>query len=504
MTIERNDLSVDAVKINGSYIEDDVTGYKTIKAVGRETLEREINTVDLLRDGLGFKSARFPSREIEVTFLVQRDSLANMRESMTQLMQVLNVSDAEVIFNEEPDFFFMGTPSMGTNITEVKNGLLGSFIIQCLDPFKYSVEEKEETAENGVITVDYNGTYKGYPTLIAEFANTEDADGNSTSTNECGFVGFVNQREKILQFGDPEEKDWEDVTHPATVPVNKTFKSTTGTTDAPWDLNNSQVLSGTQVGNITTNTSKKYMYPSGYGSGSGYHGPSLSCIPQNEVSPIGKNFTFTWKQKFTATKSQFGGVEIILWNNNNGTRTMVGAVKILKTTKDTKCKVYLYCGSSTAAKNYTVACSKIGACSMEKSENKITFNVGGKNKSCTSDTITDLIANEVTFHFMRNGTKTAIGSNFVYNCKLQRFSFPNKEDVENTFMPGDVLTVNTQDAGVYLDEGSATISAANLGALGNDWEEFYLVPGQNTIACDYSDFTTVSPTFTLKYRERFL
>jgi hypothetical protein len=40
--------------------------------------------------------------------------------------------------------------------------------------------------------------------------------------------------------------------------------------------------------------------------------------------------------------------------------------------------------------------------------------------------------------------------------------------------------------------------------LGNDWENFYLAPGSNTIAVDYSSFTTEPPEFVIKYRERFL
>ena len=148
--------------------------------------------------------------------------------------------------------------------------------------------------------------------------------------------------------------------------------------------------------------------------------------------------------------------------------------------------------------------SKIGVCEMKKIDNKITFTAGGYTYTYASNNITDLIANEVSFHFMKKGTTTSMTSNRIYWAYLQRFSFNNYENVENIFMPGDVLTVNTADAGVYLDDGSATITAPYLGALGNDWEDFCLVPGSNTIAVDYSTFTTDPPTFTIKYRERYL
>lgn len=499
MTIARTDLPVDSVSINSNYIEDQVTGYLTLKAVGREILAKEIRDAARPSDGSILLDTRYPARSITVNFIIKRDSMANMRASMDKLKAILNTNDATVIFNGDADYYYIGTPSLNEEITEGWNAIVGSYTINCFDPFKYSVTEYTTVASNGQFNVTYNGTYKAYPTFITQFASSPNADGDETSTSECGFVGFVDQREHVLQFGDPDETDWSDVTYPATVPVNKKFSTTSG-----WTTNNSGVIFGTQVGTIAVNSTNKYMYPSGYGTTSDYHGPSLSKIITGESEPIGKNFNFSWKQKFTATKAQFGGIEILLWNNNSGTRTLVGGVRLHKNTKDTKVVVYMYVGATSYKGKFTVDCSKIGAGSMKKIGNKVTFTVGGKTYSYASDNITDLIANEITFHFLRFKSKTAVGSNFVYNCKLQRLSFDNYEDVQNIFAPGDVLTVNTQDAGVYLDDGSATVPATYLGALGNDWEDFYLAPGPNTIAADYSDFTTDPPTFTMKYRERFL
>lgn len=499
MTIARNDLPLDAVSINSNYIEDQVTGYLTLKAVGREVLVKDITEAARPSDGSILLDTRYPARSITVDFIIKRDSLANMRASMDKLKSILNVSDATVVFNGDSDYYYIGTPTLTDQITEGWNAIVGSYTINCFDPFKYSVAEYTKTAVGGQFSVTYNGTYKSYPTFITQFATSPDADGDETSTSECGFVGFVNQREKILQFGDPNETDWADVTYPATVPVNRVFNSTTG-----WTLNGSQVLLGTQVGTIAANSSGKYMYPSGYGANSSYHGPSLSLLITGETPPLGKNFNFSWKQKFAATKKQFGGAEILLWHNDSGTRTLMGGVRLYKSTKDTNTMVYMYVGSTSAKGSFKIACSKIGAGAMKKIGNKITFTVGGKTYAYASDNITDLIANEITFHFTKNSTKTAMGSNFIYSCQLQRTSFDNYEDIQNIFAPGDVLTVETQDAGVYLDDGSATVPATYLGALGNDWEDFYLTPGANTIAVDYSDFTTDAPTFTMKYRERFL
>ena len=503
MAKERNNLPEDAVKINGKYIEDYVTGYKTIKAVGREVIDRDLTATETMNDGAILRNVRYTPREITIEFAVARSSVADMRASMDTLKSFLDVKEAQFIFNGDYSYYFVGTPVLDTDFDDVKNGFAGSFVITCTDPFKYSTTETVVPLTAGSTTsINYKGTYKSYPTIVTQFANSEDADGDSTSTNECGFVGFVNQREKILQFGDPDETDWADVSYPATVPVNKSFKANTG-----WPVNGSQVLTGTQVGsfmNVSPAGQKSYTYPGTYSTGTNYHGPSLSYLITGETPPIGKNFNFTWSQKFTASATQFGGFECILWHNESGTRTMVGALRLIKKTRDQRCDMYFYVGSTTAVYHTTDWCRNIGTWSMKKIGGRIDFESKYFNMGWTNTAIENLVANEITFHFMKNGTKSEMDKNYLYSCKLQRFAFDNYEDVKNIFAPGDVLTVDTSDAAVYLDEGSATIPATYLGALGNDWEEFYLVPGTNVIGTDYSDFTTDAPTFTLKYRERYI
>lgn len=509
MAKERNDLSGEAVKINGTYIEDIVTGYETVKSAGRELIGRDLETTDTKNDGAILRNVKYSPREIEVDFFVLRNSMPNMRTAMDAVKAALDVKEAEFIFNEDPDYFFIGTPVMNEGYTELRNGYYGSFTIHCNDPFKYSVLEKTATSSAGEFNITYNGTYKSYPTFVAEFANSENADGDSTELSECGFVGFANQREKILQFGDPEETDWADVNYPATVPVNKEFKSTSG-----WTLNNSSVITGTQTGSMAIGSDQTHWtYPSGYGSGSNYHGPSLSKIITGETEPIGKNFNFTWSMLFggveTQVVTQFGGFECLLWNYDSGTRQLVCGVRVLKTARNANCTVYLYIGStSRALYHYTVNCSKLGNNSIKKMGDTITFNVGQVqrtyNGTLINNILSTVVANEITFHFMKKGSNNALSPFRLYRCKLQRLPFDQYEDIANVFSPGDVLTVETKNAGVYLDDGSATIPAAYVGALGNDWEDFYLTPGPNIIGVDYSDFTTDPPTFTIKYRERFI
>ena len=324
MTIARNDLPLDAVSINGNYIEDNVTGYMTLKAVGREIVLKEAITAERPSDGSILMSTRYPARTITVDFIIKRDSMANMRASMDKLKTMLDANDAKFIFNGDSDYYYIGTPIFNDQINEGWNAIVGSFVINCFDPFKYSNTLYESTAAGGQFNVTYKGTYKSYPIITAEFPATYNASGDNTNTSECGYVGYTNQSGAILQFGDPEATDWGDVTHPATTPLNKEFKSTSG-----WTTNGSQVLDGTQVGSVAI--SDNHVYPSAWGTNSsGYHGPSLSLILTGETPPLGENFNFTCVHKFNPASAKYGGFECLLWNNNAGTRTLVGGFVLRK------------------------------------------------------------------------------------------------------------------------------------------------------------------------------
>lgn len=493
----RADLPIEAVSINGQFIEDLISGYKTVITKGREALELTLDTYNTnTADGEKIRGSRYPARTITVDFALTGTSLPDLRSKLTRLNEILSRREpVNIVFNDEDGYYFNGIPVMKGDANDYKNSMTGKYEIYCADPFKYSAEQTV-TPVNKKFTVNYQGTYKTYPTLVASFPATRDSSGNNTNTSECGFVGFANQAGKILQFGDPEEKDWGDIPTPATTPLNFSFSSLTG-----WTKNGSAVIDGYTVTGTAAVTGG-HVYASGYGSGSNMHGPTVSKVLSD--SSTAKNFTFSWTQKFAVTnKKQFGSCLLVLWRNNSGTRTRMAAVSLYKTKKDNNCRVIMYIGSSKAGE-FIVACSKVGACSIKKVGSTITFSVAGTTKSYSDSSISDLIVNEVTMFFGKWKSSAVINANYITNCKLQRHAYSSKGDIENTFQPGDVLTVKTEDASVYLDSGEAQDPAPYLGALGNDWEDFVLTPGNNEIEIDYSDFATTAPEFELRYRERFL
>lgn len=225
----------EAMQINGVYLETEIEGYRTLYVKGREALSPDLEALEIgTRDGSVRKSKRYPARIITVGYqLISADNAA-FREAYNRLGSILNVNDAEIIFNDEDDKFFIGTPTLIDDVEPGRNTITGEIEITCLDPLKYSVVEYE--AEPSIdepmsIFVDYNGTYKSFPVLEADFYNEVEADGETTTVltgnGDCGYVAFFTENEKIIQLGDPDEEDGQAIEGKSETLVSQTFSKTT-------------------------------------------------------------------------------------------------------------------------------------------------------------------------------------------------------------------------------------------------------------------------------------
>ena len=65
-----------------------------------------------------------------------------------------------------------------------------------------------------------------------------------------------------------------------------------------------------------------------------------------------------------------------------------------------------------------------------------------------------------------------------------------------------MVEADCEDGEIYLNDARAP----ELGALGNDWETFYLEPGTNQIGVAWSDWVPAgsAPSCKIRYREVFL
>ena len=419
--VSEGKLPSEALKINGNYIENQIVGYRTLHVSGREALSPEIETYETgVRDGSTIQSKRYPARTIIVTYQLIAETNEKFREAYNQLAAILDVKDAQLIFNDEQDKFYTGTPSAIGEVEPGRNSVIGEFEIYCADPFKYSVVvyEVDATDNNGKQFVcNYNGTYKAYPTLEASFYSEEETDGETntelTGNGDCGYVAFFNDREKIIQLGEPEEEDGESLEKSQTL-VNQSFRKSTswGTaTKSLWVINNGVTSSDAFVQTGTVGVVKSYhgatndecyLVASNYGTGTQWHGPSITrTIPADASGHIGaKNFTLTYMQKLSIGSGKDdikpkGAFQVMLVSGSGSTRKIVAGACIFKNTdgKAGKLRFYLngkvaytmnldlsyynkYFGNNSVSKGITT----VKTSSITKSGQTVTFNLGGIKK----------------------------------------------------------------------------------------------------------------------------
>lgn len=139
---------------------------------------------------------------------------------------------------------------------------------------------------------------------------------------------------------------------------------------------------------------------------------------------------------------------------------------------------------------------------VTKTGNLLEFDAGGVQRSFRSDEITDTAVTRVQFSFMQYGTKDALTHCGLYYVKFVKHNCATWQNVPNKFSAGDELEADCATGEILLNG----LQAPDLGALGNDWEEFTLLPGENQIASAYSDWVASSrkPAFQIRYREVFL
>lgn len=166
-TIERAlraGLPSEALNFNGKFLEDEIDGYRTLNVIGREALESEIDAIETkARHGARFRSRRHLPRIITVSYQMSARTATELMEKFNKLNFILDEEEATLIFNDEPDKFFIGTRQ---NLKPPKEGALvtrGEIDFYCADPFKYSVRQYEVSAVDGAISVRYNGTQANPP-----------------------------------------------------------------------------------------------------------------------------------------------------------------------------------------------------------------------------------------------------------------------------------------------------------------------------------------------------
>lgn len=529
-------LPSEALRINGAYIEDIVPGYRTLWVTGREALSPEISTLETgTRDGSAMKSKRYPARKIRVGYQLITESPEAFRTAYNKLAQVLDVDNAELIFNDEADKFFTGTPCAVGDVEHGRCSVTSEFEIICVDPFKYSVEEKEvspsslgsDVVVGKVFEIDYGGTYKSFPKLEASFYDEEEANGDTTKeltgNGDCGFVAFICDG-KIVQLGDEDESDAGDTGVISQTLVAQNFNKATswGSAAKSYWATNSNTVTVDAVERIGTMAMKQtaegeyYLTPSNYGAATGLHGASVTrVIPADANGDTGAaNFTMMYSHKIgigSGGVTEKGCFQALLVDGSGSEKVVVAGVHICKPNIGSQGELYFYLNNSVVHSQnidlsennpYFGNGDSVKTSIIKKEGNTVTFNIAGIKQSFKSEVIEDMKATEITFIFGQYGSSLPLSNDGLFYAKFVKNNQSVWRNVPNKFSAGDVAKVDCRTGEITLNDAPAP----EYGALGNDWENFCLTPGENKVVVVYSDwvFDEYAPTFKMKYREVFL
>lgn len=567
MALERQNLKNEAVKIDGSYIEDLIPGYTTMSSTGREALPLEFETYTVgSTDGERVKFTRYPARTITVEyFIVAADSSA-LQDKLNHLANLLSVDEADFVFNDEADKYFTGVPYMTEDVEKQYTWqgytATGSYAIYCPFPFKrstaiYEAIPTDVTGNKATFLINYTGTYPAKPLLRASFAGAL-SGGNYSDDGDCGFVAFMDDNENIIQLGNPDAIDLDGYTEAQEL-INRVFTTATGWSTsggATWD---SKSVTGSVAADQTiTDTywnkgagqQLKVVKPT-YGSASGWHGPilynttsgavdfdlaivhrlccnnvgetgSFECGCYNETGGVykmvagiviektanGTNGVVNYIVNDTVVGTQ--SIDLSYYNTNFGycKRTAIKTANYAyKTVKKKKKKVKVkYVKSYTTTYSYTQ--SNLNT-TINKSGPQITFKVGNlAARTFTNKAAENMVANVVSFHFGQNGSNAALNTNAVASVLFTENPGMLFAEKPNVFTAGDIVEADCNDATVTLrrlntEEGHA---APQYGALGNDWEDFRIQRGANYIEAVWSDWVQAGyePSLKILYNQVYL
>lgn len=544
--MDRYDLPQEAVSINGQYIEDVLPGYKTVTTTGREGLTPELNTYTVgTADGETVKGSRYPVREIVVEFLLMGESLEDYRDKVENLANLLSLDEADYVFNDEADRFYTGRALLQSEVTKYKNGARGQYIIRCSYPFKRSVEliTLSSTDAAGVVvsnntatfTFGYGGTQPARPLLRASFAAPKEG-GDYNEDGDCGYVAFMDTNENIIQLGNPDVIDV-DQANKNVAQINSEFTELTGWThenvnigtiqDQYWNRGTGQTLSFaipsgtaglsrslTNATNYDVNLVQRLCVNNNAQTG------GFSCLTKSG-SRVLVGYTITKTGSGTSGLVNYivddkivgtDTIDLSLYNTNFGycNRTAVYTtyqekVKVKTKKKKNKKKKKKYkTVTRTKVDHYNYTQSDLNA-GFSRDDDVVTFFVaaGLPDRTYKSTAIVGVPATSIEFSFTGNLYRNALHSVDLVGKAGVPFA-----EIPNVFTANDIVEADCNTANVVLRRaGTIEGSLAPMyGALGNDWEDFEIKPGENVIRASWSEWVdpAYKPLIQIIYNEVYV
>lgn len=506
-------LPAEAMSYNGVYLENEIEGYRTLNVSGRELLSASIKSSSV--DGISgskYQYKTYPSRTIIVKFQLICDTDRKFREAFNRMNQILSAEQVKIIFNDEPDKYFIGTKEGNTDIEPGKNSVIGEFEIYCADPCKYSTVLKEF---EGVIEDDELG-------VNVQNNGTESAtiDYEVTNNAETGYLGIVSEH-GVMEFGKIDEVDGTVYQQNETLATLNDFinaKDDTAGKDAM------HPLYGTS-GTLATDSwhGKTFLKFGSVGTkkGSANGGMRTFILPADSNGDTGcKNWYSYFHLLFYANvMGQTGEMSISFLTEDN---KLIAGCNWYKTDSVGNTASYDFVVYNPDVKSSDAMAGKVlktwnyttshlqsqnpwywdwGHCDLRKEGSRITFFYYGKNYTYTVPEIENMKCAKVQISIKQWGDRN--GNKFMYyagfdNFYIQKMHVDKWNDVPNRYSKHSVLSIDGETSHFFVN-GMQKQSEEILGT-----QYFKAAPGKTKIKFYVSEWTKTQPTIKVRIREAWL
>lgn len=499
-------LPAEAMSINGTFIENEISGYRTLYVKGRELIGNDIESYQVGNTpGAYYRQKRLLSRTITVGYQLLCDDEEDFRDKYNELNALLNFEQAQLIFNDEADKYFVGTKATVTEPPAGRNNVRGEFSIFCADPYKYALTPK---------TFNFTDSGDGYLTATIVNGGTVAVpiDYEITHSAENGFVGIVGAN-GAMQFGYADEvdtatgtmsqtlvdlADGDDIVAEADSNISAVIEFTENGSLEAYTFNNTYSGKTERVARMVNNTKTS--------SGTSWQAAGRVLT----LSEAATDFSATGRLWFENSKlPQIGFIDLTLLDAN-GTRfarlltikrssgTIVAAAECSvggKKFKDIRFNATSDSGGGTKSK-------PDGAIfQIQKSGGTFKFNFSGTTGSITAPELENTACAKVVLSIglwarYEPSQKTAIM--YIKDFRFVKNNVPFEYDVPNRYQPGDVLTIVGREAKAYKN-GTPCLDDEIVGT-----QYFNAEVGANTIDVVWSDWATDPVTATATIREAWL
>lgn len=450
---------------------------------------------------------------LEVTFFCDNESGFSSLESVRDevLLRMRSNQESPLMLTSYPDRYWNAKYSNAEAIDRI-NPITGKGKLTFLVPegYAHAIEEKAFTTESSKFVVNNEGTYQSYPVLEA------------TMPADNGVVAFLNDRGKILQFGNPDEADdeaysesdriiWDTVMH-APAEQSRGWKTNEYQFSAKWD--GRYTLNANGQRRFGVDSGYGYVECSNYGTGSqGFKGITYGrkVSPDSQGHVGAKDFESRHGVWFETTNVKQTGIFLCELRDKDGNQ--VCSVVFYKT-NSTNNNAYIRVNVRGNIKKdvlfqptaWNFYSKKGREYSIVKTGKTLRFHIGGVANggfihSITLDELENVEVTDVVYYIGVPVASTASPLAFMRltHSTFRKDNVSKLRDIKNLYGESDVLRVDC-GTGVVTVNG---IEMKGLGSLGNDWDEFYLEPGLNEIECICSSWAE-QPNYKLYNREVFL